>query len=691
MSAQRQSQGRHHRLAVRGRHPLRLVPDHARGGRGGRGRLADARQRRGARAALRHRALVHRLPRLLAEPDIEMVTIAAPNRLHCADDASTPRDAGKHVVCEKPLCMTLEEADEMIDACRRQGVLLMYAEELFFTPKYVQAKRMADEGAFGKVHLVKQSEKHSGPHGDWFWDVEQSGGGVFMDMGCHGIAFCYWFLDRPAHQERLLPDGHLCPRRQDHGAKTTASCILEFEGGAVGLVENSWARPGGMDDRVEVYGDGGLTYANLHMGNALPTYSETGYGYAVEKAPSTKGLDVSRSTKSSGTTASPRRCATSPGACAARRRRSPPARTGGSCRRRCSRPISRRGRPARRPGRVRSARDGEADRPLVRPAPVVTGAIVRTVDGDIAPAELGPCDAHEHLFLTTPIQPGEDFLDVDRNVAEARTVADAGARAIVDWTPIGLGRDPAGLCAVAARAGLHVVAATGSTATPTTGPTIRCAPSRPTARRPLHRRGDRRYGRRRGPRRPDQVRRELSPRDRLRGPACWRRRPRPTAAPAPRSASTRSTARTGPAGRAAHRARRRAGVDHPRPRRSQPGSRRTCRDRRVGRVAPARRAGTHEVLARLGAARASSPTWPRSGSSAGCSSGATAGARRCSAPTPAARAWTTCSPGSGRGSRASSATSSRTRSSSRTRPARSRSSPHDRLPGPARRASACSR
>ena len=84
----------------------------------------------------------------------------------------------------------------------------------------------------------------------------------------------------------------------------------------------------------------------------------------------------------------------------------------------------------------------------------MTGAIVRTVGGDIDPADLGPCDAHEHLFLTTPLQPGEDFLDVERSVAEARTVAEAGARAIVDWTPIGLGRDPAGLRAVAERAGL---------------------------------------------------------------------------------------------------------------------------------------------------------------------------------------------------------------------------------------------
>ena len=64
---------------------------------------------------------------------------------------------------------------------------------------------------------------------------------------------------------------------------------VEFEGGARGLIENSWARRGGMEDRIEVYGEGGVCYADLHRGNALPTYSEYGYGYAVEKAPTTKG------------------------------------------------------------------------------------------------------------------------------------------------------------------------------------------------------------------------------------------------------------------------------------------------------------------------------------------------------------------------------------------------------------------
>jgi myo-inositol 2-dehydrogenase/D-chiro-inositol 1-dehydrogenase len=229
----------------------------------------------------------HDYRRMLAEDQIEMVTIAAPNYLH-ARMTIDAANAGKHVVCEKPLCLTLEEADEMIDVCRRQGVLLLYAEELFFTPKYVQAKKMADEGAFGKVYLVKQSEKHFGPHAQWFWDVERSGGGVLMDMGCHGIAFCYWFLGRPVIRNVQCQMGTYV-----HGHKTRGEdnsiCILEFAGGAVGLVENSWARRGGMDDRIEVYGEGGVTYANLQMGNALPTYSEYGFGYAVEKAPETKG------------------------------------------------------------------------------------------------------------------------------------------------------------------------------------------------------------------------------------------------------------------------------------------------------------------------------------------------------------------------------------------------------------------
>ena len=184
--------------------------------------------------------------------------------------------------------VTLDEADRMIEACRANGVLLLYGESLFFTPKYVKAKEMADSGAFGKVHLIKQGEKHFGPHAEWFWDIKRAGGGALFDLGCHGIGFAYWFLGRP---KVLSVYPHL--GTYVHGDKTQlddeAVTVVEFEGNAFSIIENSWTRRGGMDDRIEVYGEGGLTIANLQMGNALPTYSEYGFGYAVEKAPTTTG------------------------------------------------------------------------------------------------------------------------------------------------------------------------------------------------------------------------------------------------------------------------------------------------------------------------------------------------------------------------------------------------------------------
>src|SRR5262249_56109732 len=73
-------------------------------------------------------------------------------------------------------------------------------------------------------------------------------------------------------------------RGEDHSL-----CIVEYESGQVGLAENSWAKQGGVDDRCEIYDSGGFTRADLLRGSALLTYSEPGYGYAVEKAATTRG------------------------------------------------------------------------------------------------------------------------------------------------------------------------------------------------------------------------------------------------------------------------------------------------------------------------------------------------------------------------------------------------------------------
>jgi predicted dehydrogenase len=225
--------------------------------------------------------------RMLEMDELDMVVLGLPNDLHCEATLAAAA-AGKHVVCEKPLCLNLHDADRMIQASHKAGVKLMYAEELCFAPKYVRLKKLLDDGALGMPTLIKQSEKHDGPHAQHFWDVNRSGGGVTIDMGCHAIEFFRWMLGKPK-----IVSVYAQMATQVHGDKTrgddNALLILELEGGCVGLAEESWTKMGGMDDRAEVHGSGGVAYADLLHGNAIETYSARGYDYAVEKAGGTVG------------------------------------------------------------------------------------------------------------------------------------------------------------------------------------------------------------------------------------------------------------------------------------------------------------------------------------------------------------------------------------------------------------------
>jgi myo-inositol 2-dehydrogenase/D-chiro-inositol 1-dehydrogenase len=184
---------------------------------------------------------------LLAMDEVELVLVATPNDRH-AEITIAAAQAGKHVVCEKPLCRNLAEADRMIAACREANVQLLYAEELLFAPKYVRAKTLVDEGALGDVFLVKQMEEHPGPHEGWFWDVERSGGGVLLDMGCHSIEFTRWVLGRPRVTGVTAVMGTFVHKGRTRGEDHSV-VIVEYEGGRMTVAENSWAKGGGDSTR----------------------------------------------------------------------------------------------------------------------------------------------------------------------------------------------------------------------------------------------------------------------------------------------------------------------------------------------------------------------------------------------------------------------------------------------------------
>ena len=174
---------------------------------------------------------------LLAAEQVDVVDICLPNYLHhevCLKAA----EANKHVICEKPLALTLEQADEMIAACESRNLKLMYAEELCFAPKYERVRALVEAGAVGDVYMLKQGEKHSGPHSRWFYQKETAGGGVMMDMGCHALAWFRWM-----NKNNPVKSVYASMKTVLHGSITDCDdntiTMVEFENGVTCLLYTS--------------------------------------------------------------------------------------------------------------------------------------------------------------------------------------------------------------------------------------------------------------------------------------------------------------------------------------------------------------------------------------------------------------------------------------------------------------------
>ncbi len=246
----------------------------------------DVDAERGA-AFARARAIPRTFPdhrALLAGEALDALLVCVPNHLHHPIALDAIR-AGKHVIVEKPLCLSLAQADELVCEARRAGVLLCYAEELCFAPKYARAKELADQGAIGRVYRVNQTEKHAGPYSPWFWQRETAGGGILMDMGCHAIEFARWFLGKPrvvAVTAQLATVMHADKTELEDDAVLH----LEFEGGQTALLEASWALLGGMDSFAHVFGLEGVLHVDLLGGQGIQAYSLAGYG---DYAPGARG------------------------------------------------------------------------------------------------------------------------------------------------------------------------------------------------------------------------------------------------------------------------------------------------------------------------------------------------------------------------------------------------------------------
>ena len=227
------------------------------------------------------------LEEAINHPDTDVVVIGLPNNLHLKA-VELAAKAGKAILCTKPLGRTAEEAKAMLDIVETEGVFGGYLEDLVYPPKTLKALESVHNGALGKILWVRSRETHPGPHSDWFWDLEQAGGGAIVDMGCHCIEIIRNFVgkDNKPLEVMCWADTLVHPiDAEDHGI-----ALIRFESGAMGQFEVGWAFRGGMDLRDEVSGSEGTIWLNHWLRTGFEMFSAVGQGgYVAEKAESDTG------------------------------------------------------------------------------------------------------------------------------------------------------------------------------------------------------------------------------------------------------------------------------------------------------------------------------------------------------------------------------------------------------------------
>ncbi len=219
--------------------------------------------------------------------ETDVVVIGLPNNLHLKA-VELAAEAGKAILCTKPLGRTAEEAKAMLDIVENAGVFGGYLEDLVYPPKTLKALESVQNGALGKILWVRSRETHPGPHSDWFWDLEQAGGGAIVDMGCHCIEIIRNFVGKNNKPLEVMcwADTLVHPiDAEDHGI-----ALIRFESGAMGQFEVSWAFRGGMDLRDEVSGSEGTIWLNHWLRTGYEMFTAVGQGgYVAEKAESDTG------------------------------------------------------------------------------------------------------------------------------------------------------------------------------------------------------------------------------------------------------------------------------------------------------------------------------------------------------------------------------------------------------------------
>ncbi|TLS52419.1 Gfo/Idh/MocA family oxidoreductase [Paenibacillus antri] len=222
---------------------------------------------------------------MIEEAEIDAVDICLPTHLH-REFAGKAADAGKHVLCEKPIALDPEEAESMIARCRERGVRLLIGHDLRFCPEYVQARELVLSGKLGKVGTIRMSRRSRFPEGadGWYGDSAKSGG-VITDLLIHDIDWLRWTFGEAERVTALRVGG------SGEAPLDYALVAVRMRSGAIAQLEGSWAHTE-FDSSFELSGTGGMLVE--HMADSAPLRLHARSGPGKPQAVAVPDMSLSR-------------------------------------------------------------------------------------------------------------------------------------------------------------------------------------------------------------------------------------------------------------------------------------------------------------------------------------------------------------------------------------------------------------
>lgn len=203
---------------------------------------------------------------LLADPAIDAVSVCAANHVH-AEISIAALKAGKHVLCEKPMAVSLEECEAMVAAARESGKYLMIGQNQRLAKAHAKARELIKQGAIGRVLTFRTTFGHGGPEtwsidpgkNVWFFDKTKAAMGAMADLGIHKTDMIQYVLDSKIVRTQAMlttldkrdASGSLI------GVDDNAICIYQMENGAIGTMTASWTYYAAEDNTTVIYGTKG--------------------------------------------------------------------------------------------------------------------------------------------------------------------------------------------------------------------------------------------------------------------------------------------------------------------------------------------------------------------------------------------------------------------------------------------------